>query len=630
MSRRTGLRKRQKKKGGLGGILVLILVGGVLGGWQLVGDVTPIMLVRQIIATDSSLSGGDEIVRGTLYDRNYKEVAVSMERVSVFARSRELQAVDETVDSLATVLGVKAEAIHKMLLAGESRIWLGRNISQEQEEEIKALNLDGIYLHREHSRYYPQQLVAAHLVGFVQDDSGLTGVEFYYDKLVQKMLTEEQEGQRWRSSGQHVLLTLDLKIQHILEDLVETIVADRPDVKVGAYAMDAGTGAVIASVQFPSFNPNTYRKYSQELLENMLVQPMLLPPTFRGLLRDSAFIQYQFENRGYIQPWSIGVEKVNLGSQLRLWENSGLKSGAPQDFGNNDGSLELPTGFYIVERTKGPDFTTVPETASPLALLTSLSSLVNGGKKIRPYVAQAVIDAESWDEFQLHNEKNDFSAETVVSTEVSNEISRLLVASGKKDDFGGVTLKDSIHVSTSSTDGFGYRNNEVYFSAVPAHRAGLSLLVTIQGGTRSVRTKQYKKTADPGEVIAAALPRLTVLQQVGKSIAVVAEPEDGENINYPVELDKLRQAVKESLEENLAGAMAEPGEMPSLVGLSLRKSLRLLQDKQCQLRIFGTGRVVEQTPAAGTSLQGIEECVIRLQRQDDVSLETLEEKLSDK
>lgn len=629
MSIGSGLRRKQKKKGGLTVVSVIAVLVGIAVCLQVFGIDGAVRKFKGIFFTSATPSGSAEHIRGTLYDRNYKELAVSLPRVSVFARSRELQSVSAAAEALAPVLDMDVGELLEKLRGNELRIWLAKDISQQQEIAVKVLKMRGIYLHKEHSRYYPKKEVAAHLIGFVQDDIGLAGAEYFYDRLVQKMLTQDS-GQEFRgSAGQHVLLTIDLKVQAILEKLVKDLAAGRQNVRIGAYAMDAGSGALVASVQFPSFDPNRYRIYSQNILENLLVKPMLLPPVFRKMFRDGAAIQSQYESRGQVHPWSISAAAMSLGGELRLWEKLGLSAEAPQEFGNNEIQLERAAEQYILTGRQGYDYGTVPESMSPLNLLSGLSSLLNGGKKTEPHIAQAVMDGESGEEYRLRQPAGGAAAPEIINDKASIEISRMIAGLGGSDELGGTTIRGTAQAEFGGPEGFGYISNELYFSAVPVGHAELSLLLTIQDGARQVSGESGAKRADPGRELADVLPRIAVLQKVGKSIAGEAEPADGESGNYPVHLDKVRDAVRSALEKNPVETV-DPGNMPDLVGLSLRKSLRLLQDSPCTIRIFGTGRVVSQEPKPGVALAGVKECIIRMQQQEDVSLEALEEKKSGK
>lgn len=625
----SGLRRQQKKRGGLTVASVILVLIGIAVCLRVFGIDSAVQRFKKIFSPSATQSVYDNHVRGTLYDRNYKELAVSLPRVSVFARSRELQSISAAAETLAPVLDMDVGELLERLRGSELRIWLAKDLSQQQESAVKTLKMRGIYLHKEHSRYYPQKDVAAHLIGYVQDDIGLAGAEYYYDRLVQKMLTQDSSSGFRGGAGQHVLLAIDLKVQAILEKLVKDLSMGRQNVRIGAYAMDAGSGALVASVQFPSFDPNRYRIYSQNILENLLVKPMLLPPVFRRMFRDAAAVQSQYESRGQAHPWSISAAEMSLGGELRLWEKLGLSAEAPQEFGNNETQLELAAEQFVIAGKQGHDYGTVPESISPLNLLTGLSSLINGGKKVEPHIVQAVIDAESDEEYQLKPPAGAAALPEIINDEASVEISRMIAALGERDDLGGATVRGTVQADIRGPDGFGYLSNELYFSAVPIEHAELSLLLTIQGGARQVPGESGVMKADPGRELADVLPRIAVLQEVGKSIAGVAEPAEGDGGNYPVHHDKVRDAVRSSLGKN-PEENVDPGNMPDLVGLSLRKSLRLLQDSQCKIRIFGTGRVVSQEPKPGVNLVGVKECIIRMQQQEDVSLEALEEKKSGK
>jgi hypothetical protein len=330
-----------------------------------------------------------------------------------------------------------------------------------------------------------------------------------------------------------------------------------------------------------------------------------------------------------VHPWSISANQLSLGSELRLWERLGFAAGVPQEFGNHAEQPLKATDYFVVPGKTRDDFGTVPESLSPLALLSALSAVTNGGGKVEPYVVQAVTDPGSDDEYLLHPEPHGRSNIEVISPEASAEISKLFSVLGTPTNLGGTIIHDGIQVEVGSSKGFSHMSNELYFAAVPVAKAELTILITIQGGSRQVQKHKESSLLDPAKELAGVLPRIAVLQEVGKSIVDVAEPEEGKSGNYPVRLDRVREVVRSSLNQDNA-ELADPGDMPDLVGLSLRKSLRLLQHATCRILIYGTGRVVSQQPASGTSLVGVKECVIRMQKQEDVSLEALEEKTAER
>ncbi|WP_136798728.1 hypothetical protein [Desulfosediminicola ganghwensis] len=625
MAANPGLRRKQKKKRRLVVTLaVMALIGSVFGLRTM--DVSLFMKKLRGIGVPVA----ETSVRGTIYDRNYRELAVSLARVSVFARMRELESIDKTVEELAPVLGMDGDELREKLRTDTMRTWLARDISEQQEEAIQALALPGINLHVEHSRYYPLKDVTAHLVGYVEDDIGFSGVEYYYDRLVQKMLARDNDDGFRGGVGQHLLLTVDLKIQELFETIAVQVVRERPEAKIGLYMMDAETGAIVAAVQEPSFNPNKHRVYSQHQLESMLTRPMVVPDTFKALLKESAAIQASFESYGRLKPWSISKDSTSLGAELRLWEKLGFSAGYPEDFGNSSERLNRSGGIFKVANPDERNFGTVPEFLSPLELMSGVSTLLNGGISVQPYLVEAIVSAEDGRELSLRNQQQESTGKgrNTIEPKVSDEIAGAVTALSKTNELGGALLSDVKRVSINRNSTFEYLDNELYLAAVPAKRASLVVLVTVQGGENVVEAQGEAEKLDLEQAISELLPRVAVLQQVGKSVADMAERGVDAGGNYPVQLRKEREVVRPILGGEEVEQRAQ-SVMPELTGFSLRKSLRLLQGKDCVIRVHGTGQVVAQDPAAGTPFSEAEECVLKLQRQEDVRLETLEQKLSE-
>ena len=80
-----------------------------------------------------------------------------------------------------------------MLETGSLRVWVAEDINQEQESAIKKRQLPGIYLQNEQVRFYPNATYAAHLIGYVDDNIGLAGIEFFYDRLLASKAVDGQE-----------------------------------------------------------------------------------------------------------------------------------------------------------------------------------------------------------------------------------------------------------------------------------------------------------------------------------------------------------------------------------------------------------------------------------------------------
>ncbi len=281
--------------------------------------------------TEYTSTSIQENIRGTIYDRNYKELAVSYERVSVYANLREIEDLSGVVGLLSGIIGVSQNDLYNRIEAGNLRTWLARDINQLQEEEIRELDLPGIHLHREYVRYYPQLESAAHLIGFVEGESGLSGVEHYLNKLETSHRLEKgisnNSIKAGKSSpgidGRHLILTLDLKIQHILDRYLKKFSGIAPGTKVGALVMEAGSGSLIGYAQIPSYDPNNFHTYPAEVFSDIFDETLALPDPFKFFLRDVSLLESQ-SGRGYpSKSWSLAAEQRKLGIQLQLWDRLG-------------------------------------------------------------------------------------------------------------------------------------------------------------------------------------------------------------------------------------------------------------------------------------------------------------------
>jgi cell division protein FtsI/penicillin-binding protein 2 len=206
--------------------------------------------------------------RGALYDRNQRELAMSIAVDSLFAVPSEITDAPMVARLLAGVLNTSAEEIETKLQGSRSFVWLQRKLPQEQAERIEALNLRGIYFQKENRRFYPKRELAAHVLGYVDiDEKGLGGVEYQFDRQVRprpgKLLILADARRRWyerseqaADTGASLVLTLDEKIQYIAEKELAAAIA-KTHAQAGAIVVqDPNTGELLAVANWPTFNPN--------------------------------------------------------------------------------------------------------------------------------------------------------------------------------------------------------------------------------------------------------------------------------------------------------------------------------------------------------------------------------------
>ncbi len=213
--------------------------------------------------------------RGTIYDRNGKQLAVSadVETVSISpitvrkANERELCA-----KTLAEILEMDEETILDKIDQNTSYVLIKRKVEKEQADAIREAGLSGVYLDADTKRYYPYNNIASHIIGFTgADNQGLLGIEQIYDSKLKgqygRIVTARNADgtempykyDRYYTpeDGADITLTIDVSIQHFLEKHLEQAVVDLQLAEGAAgIIMDIKTGEILAMATKPDFDLN--------------------------------------------------------------------------------------------------------------------------------------------------------------------------------------------------------------------------------------------------------------------------------------------------------------------------------------------------------------------------------------
>ena len=223
--------------------------------------------------------------RGTIFDKNHLEMAVSVETKSVAAHPTIIPDPKAAARKLAAVLKIDSKALYKKLAANKPFVWVKRQISPKEEKEVRALNLDGIIFKTGNSRFYPNKAMAGQLIGFTGiDGHGLEGLEYAYDshlggKAQSLTVLKDALGRRFEAqekmdkdlNGSNLVLTLDSKIQYVAEKALEEGVCEHSAKSGIALVMDPKTGALLAVAHYPFFNPNLFHQYDRKIWRNRAV-----------------------------------------------------------------------------------------------------------------------------------------------------------------------------------------------------------------------------------------------------------------------------------------------------------------------------------------------------------------------
>jgi len=241
--------------------------------------------------------------RGTIYDRNGTELAMSIDVDSVFAVPSEIPDQETTAQILSTVLHTDPQELLARLRSQKNFAWMKRKVDAETSDRVRELNLRGIYFRKEPKRFYPKRELAAQAVGYVgTDDEGLGGLELVYDDDLRGIPGKETISvdarrkwygrvERQPDPGQNLVLTIDGTIQHIAEKELELAMQDTKAAAGTVVVQNPHTGEILALANRPTFNPNVFNSVPKEALKNRAVSDVYEPGSVFKTVTYSAAIE---------------------------------------------------------------------------------------------------------------------------------------------------------------------------------------------------------------------------------------------------------------------------------------------------------------------------------------------------
>ena len=195
--------------------------------------------------------------RPDIVDRNGELLATDIRTVSMFAEPNRVVDPDEAVEKIAEVFpDIDRKSLYKKLADHRSHFaWLRRQLTPKQQSEILALGIPAIGFRPEVKRFYPGGRTAAHILGYVDiDNRGVAGMEKYLD--MQGLSDLDSTGLTSQDTLQPVRLSVDLRVQNIVHDVVTNALVLYKGKAAGAVVLDIHTGEVMAMASAPDFDPN--------------------------------------------------------------------------------------------------------------------------------------------------------------------------------------------------------------------------------------------------------------------------------------------------------------------------------------------------------------------------------------
>jgi cell division protein FtsI/penicillin-binding protein 2 len=273
-------------------LLVVVVAASAIGArlvwWQ---------VVQQASLSASALgqlSQQEELPaeRGEITDINGALLATSIELQSVFATPPLIADPMETARLLAPVLDISTAQLRAKLGGDRDWVWLKRRITPEAADRIRSLDLRGIGMLPETKRVYPIEgivqgtTLAAQVLGFVDvNGDGQYGIEGGEDAILAGSpgavsAQEDVIGRRIADSatllrepvdGADLRLTLDIGVQHMLEQEIWTTYRMNGAAGATGLIMNVETGAILAMASYPSYDANDFATTDGDLFSNPAV-----------------------------------------------------------------------------------------------------------------------------------------------------------------------------------------------------------------------------------------------------------------------------------------------------------------------------------------------------------------------
>ncbi|MCU0293822.1 MAG: penicillin-binding protein 2 [Thermoanaerobaculaceae bacterium] len=255
--------------------------------------------------------------RGEIQTRDGRLLAGSLERRAVYANPRQIpsKAWPELAARLAPLTGHTAADVIRELGEHDGFFYLAKDLDPEVEASVSRLRQRGVGTIRTERRVYPHGTLAGPLIGFVDGaGTGKAGLESYYDRTlagepaVYRALRDGKSFptrldlrlERSGRPGQSLLLSIDSRVQQVVEDELARTILEIGAESASAVVMDAFTGELLALASLPSYDPARAGETTPQQQRNHAVQDMLEPgSTFKPIIVCAAL------THGVLKPWDM-------------------------------------------------------------------------------------------------------------------------------------------------------------------------------------------------------------------------------------------------------------------------------------------------------------------------------------
>lgn len=498
--------------------------------------------------------------RGTVYDSNGKALAISedVDTISINPSKIDKQNKELVAKGLSDIFELDYDETLNKVNSESSVETIAKKVESDKVNELQKWMSSnkissGINIDADTKRYYPYKNLASQVIGFCgTDNQGLAGLESSYDNILTgrsgKIITTTDLNNSEISDnhttyveaedGSDVYLTIDIKIQSIVEEYIAKAVEDKKCETASAIIMEPSTGNIISMATYPNFNLNTPFEPNTSSLQktwdslsskdkstalnkmwrNKNISDLYEPgSTFKTIVSSIALEEDIAETDTKNDFYCKGYEEFSDGTKIRCWSTKshgyetltnalanscnpafmqlGKRIGIDifyeyfEAFGLfNTTGISLPgesTSIFYSDKDKvGPvELATMSFgqrfEITPIQLITAISAIANGGTLMKPQIVSKTVNKSTNDTSSITPSE----VRQVISKETANSVIKMMESvvtdgTGKKGAVKGYTIAGKTGTSEAkrgSKDG----NTLSYVAIAPSENPQLVLLVVL-------------------------------------------------------------------------------------------------------------------------------------------------------
>ena len=265
--------------------------------------------------------------RGDVFDRQLGELAVNIPVKSLSANPMQLENLVKATHRLSPLLDIQEEKLLDRLSRDSGHVYLKHGIESKVSQQIRKLNIKGIYLEPKSTRFYPANELAGQILGFVgKDGKAWSGVELTYNESLKGVSNQvelsldakrrsfnSKKGER-STAGDSIILTIDSTIQYVAEQTLKKTIETTKAVNGSAIVMNPHNGEILAMASYPLFDPNRYNTNQSRNQKNRAIQDMYEPGSTFKIVPLAAVLDLGMANMNETIDCRVGT--VRLGNKV--------------------------------------------------------------------------------------------------------------------------------------------------------------------------------------------------------------------------------------------------------------------------------------------------------------------------